>query len=324
MGTGWQLELLLFEVGSVKSGMTYQPKSLNIEALEERPILKDISIVIPTLGRPILEESLYWILNGSAWPGGLIVVDQGGNPTIGEWLGAICELGIEAVYVPSKQRGRSAGINRGIERAKTRFITVTDDDCFVEENWLEKLTNLLRENPGAIVTGRIEAGTEDVVLVVTSQETSIQKRPSFSFDHMSGGNMGTSQAVFERVGLFDEHQSIRTAEDAEFAYRSLRAGIPIIYTPDAGVHHFGWRDEGQRTSQYESYARSHGGFYGKYLRKGDWFIVVRTILHYLRASRRWLRGTLSRDEEMAAVGRAYVTNLFPGIVAGLKRSHYVE
>lgn len=299
--------------------MSYSHRRLNIDEQSERPILQDISIVIPTLGRPILEESLYWILNGSAWPGGLIVVDQGGNPKIAEWLAAICELGIEAVYVPSQQRGRSAGINRGIETAKTRFVSVTDDDCFVEEKWLENLTNLLRENPEAIVTGRVEAGTEDVVLVVTAQESSIQKRPSLSFDHMSGGNMGTSLVVFERVGLFDEHQSVRTAEDAEFAYRSLRAGIPIIYTPDAGVHHFGWRDEGQRTNQYESYARSHGGFYGKYLRRGDWFIAVRVLLHYLRASRRWLRGVIAKDAETAAVGRAYVTNLFPGIMAGLKR-----
>jgi len=299
--------------------MSYQPRPLNLDELEKRPILQDISVVIPTLGRPILEESLYWILNGSAWPGGLIVVDQGGDPQIAAWLEAIDELGIQAVYVPSQQRGRSAGINRGIETVKTRFVSVTDDDCFVEENWLENLTAHLRKNPEAIVTGRVEAGTEDVVLVVTSKDFSIQKQPSLSFDHMSGGNMGTSLAVIERVGLFDEDPSVRTAEDAEFAYRSLRAGIPIIYTPDAGVHHFGWRDEGQRTNQYASYARSHGGFYGKYLRQGDWFIAIRTLLHYLRASRRWLRGTIRRDDEMAAVGRAYVTNLFPGIIAGLKR-----
>lgn len=323
MGTGWQLKLLHFEVGSVKSSMTYQPKSLNLDALEERPIFQDISIVIPTLGRPILEESLYWIMNGSAWPGGLIVVDQGGNPSIGNWLAAICELGIEAVYVPSRQRGRSAGINRGIETAKTRFVSITDDDCFVEEKWLENLTTLLRENPDSIVTGRVEAGTEDVVLVVTSKEASIQERPSLSFDHMSGGNMGTSLAVFKRVGLFDEHQSVRTAEDAEFAYRSLRAGIPIIYTPQAGVHHFGWRDEGQRSNQYDSYARSHGGFYGKYLRRGDWFIAVRVLLHYLRAARRWFRGFVFRDFETAAVGRAYVTGLLPGIINGLRRKKTV-
>lgn len=299
--------------------MDYQPRSLNLDELENRPILQDISIVIPTLGRPILEESLCWIVNGSVWPGGLIVVDQGGNPQIAVWLEAISQLGIAAVYVPSRQRGRSAGINRGLEMAKTRFVSVTDDDCFVEEKWLENLVSLLRENPEAIVTGRVEAGTEDVVLVVTSKERSIQRKPKLTFDHMSGGNMGTSLAVIDQIGMFDEHPTVKTAEDAELAYRALRAGVPIIYTPDAGVHHFGWRDDSQRIDQYASYARSHGGFYGKYLRQGDWFIALRTILHYLRAARRWLRGIISQDSESAAVGRAYVINLLPGIMAGLRR-----
>ncbi len=299
--------------------MSYKPKSLNLEELERRPILNDISIVIPTLGRPILEESFYWILNGTAWPGGLIVVDQGGNSRIADWLEAIGSLGIDADYVPSQQRGRSAGINRGLEKAKTRFVSVTDDDCFVEENWLENLTTHLRENPEAIVTGRIEAGTEDVVLVVTAKDHSIQRRPRLTFDHMSGGNMGTSLDVIKRVGLFDEDPSVRTAEDAEFAYRSLRAGIPIIYTPDAGVRHFGWRDEGQRTSQYESYARSHGGFYGKYLRRGDWFIAIRVLIHHLRATRHWIRGIRTGDQEIKLIGRAYLTGILPGIMSGLRR-----
>jgi hypothetical protein len=49
--------------------MDYQPKSLDIKQIEPRPIMDDITVVIPTLGRPILEESLYWIATGTAWPG---------------------------------------------------------------------------------------------------------------------------------------------------------------------------------------------------------------------------------------------------------------
>ena len=57
--------------------MPSQPKTLSTENIEPRPILTDISIVIPTLGRAILEETLYWIVAGSSWPAGVIVVDQG-------------------------------------------------------------------------------------------------------------------------------------------------------------------------------------------------------------------------------------------------------
>ncbi len=299
--------------------MVYSPKSLNLEEINTRPVLEDISIVIPTLGRPILEESLYWILNGSAWPRGLIVVDQGQNPQVAAWMAAISRLGIHADYVPSPQRGRAAGVNRGLERMQTRFVAITDDDCFVENDWLQNMVGHLRKNPEAVVTGRVEAGTEDVIVVVTSQVPSVQRRPKLTFDHMSGGNMGTSATVLERVGFFDEDPSMRTAEDGEWAYRTLRAGIPIYYRPDICVRHFGWREEVQRTSQYRDYARSHGGFYGKYLRQGDTFIVLRVLVHHLRAFRRWLRGQFTGDQEAREFGWAYFTGLLPGIVAGMKR-----
>ena len=133
--------------------------------------------------------------------------------------------------------------------------------------------------------------------------------------------MGTSAAVIVHVGLFDEDTRLRTAEDGEWSYRALRAGIPIIYAPDVTVQHFGWRDEGKRSEQYKDYARSHGGFYGKYLRKGDWFIALRAMLHHLRALHRWLRGLIIGDQELVVYGRAYFINLLPGIIAGLQRDN---
>jgi GT2 family glycosyltransferase len=301
--------------------MSYEPRRLDVNMLEPRPIMKDITVVIPTLGRSILEQSLYWLFAGSAWPGGLIIVDQGNNQQVATWIDALKTLSIDARYVPSSQRGRSAGINRGLERTNTQFVAITDDDCFVDEAWVHNMVTYLRQNPQAIVTGRVEAGSNDVIVVVTSPTPSVQYRPRLSFDHMSGGNMGTSSFVLQRVGLFDEDPRLRTSEDGEFAYRSLRAGIPIFYKPDVCVRHFGWRDEEQRKDQYKGYALSHGGFYGKYLRRGDWFIALRVVVHHFRALRRWLRGAIWNDSEARQYGQAYLTGLFPGIIAGIRRGN---
>jgi hypothetical protein len=60
----------------------------------------------------------------------------------------------------------------------------------------------LRDNPEAIVTGRVEAAGEGVLVVVTSLEPAVYHRPRLKFDSMSGGNMGTSMSVIERVGFF--------------------------------------------------------------------------------------------------------------------------
>ncbi len=131
--------------------------------------------------------------------------------------------------------------------------------------------------------------------------------------------MGVSLGVIEGVGLFDEDPRVQFAEDGELAYRALRAGVPILYFPDLVVFHHGWRSLEKRMSQYRSYARSHGGFYGKYLRRGDGLIAARALLHHLLALRWWIRGAVTEDRELRAFGRAYLTGLLPGMVAGLRR-----
>jgi GT2 family glycosyltransferase len=130
--------------------------------------------------------------------------------------------------------------------------------------------------------------------------------------------MGVAVDSVRVVGLFDEDPCLRTAEDGEWSYRALKAGVPIVYAPDIVVEHIGWRDKSQRLVQYEEYARSHGGFYGKYLRKGDWLIALRVALHYLRAFRRWMKGLMKGDRELASCGRAYFIGLLPGIIAGMR------
>lgn len=299
----------------------FKPRTLEPLKIQQRPVMEDISIVIPTLGREILQECLYWIANGSVWPRQVIVVDQSSSSRVAHWMEILQTKGVNGHYVASSQLGRSAGINRGFESVKTLFVAVTDDDCFVEADWLDRMLTRLKENPEAIVTGRVEPAGKDMIVVVTAQKPAIYYKPRLKFDSLSGGNMGTSMVVIERVGLFDEDPLLRTAEDGEWAYRALKAGVPIIYAPEVAVRHFGWRDETERNVQYQGYARSHGGFYGKYIRRGDWFIALRAILHHIRAFRRWVRGSLTGNDDLALNGRAYFTGLLPGIVAALKRDN---
>jgi len=282
-----------------------------------RRIDSDITVVIPTLGRDVLRQSLGALESGTVWPARVIVVDQGRHAEIAALLDGVKCRSFDTLWIPSAQTGRAAGVNRGIERATTRFVAVTDDDCLPQDDWIERLKMRLLEHPAAILTGRVEAGEgEGVVSVVTDRHVRVQRRPALRFDRLSGGNMAAPKAIVDRLGGLDEDQCVRTAEDGEFAYRALRAGVPIIYAPDVVVRHLGWRDEQQRSAQYASYARSQGGFYGKYLRRGDLFIALRAGVHLLRALRRWALGACRGDSEIARNGRAYVVGLLPGICAG--------
>jgi GT2 family glycosyltransferase len=289
--------------------------------LPPKPVLADISVVIPTLGRPILESCLFWLANGTHWPGRLIIVDQGRNPIVAEWLARLQAAGLDSLYVPSGQNGRSAGINRGLEQVQTRFVAITDDDCFVAPDWLEKMTARLRREPEIILTGRVDmAGNDEAEFsTVTSRQPKLYTKPQLKAHPFIGGNAGMAMALVERIGLFDEHPCLASAEDSDYGYRALRLGIPIAYDPDVPLYHYHWRDASQRATRYADYARSQGGFYGTHLRQGDRLILMQTIRALARSPLRWLRGVVSKDRELAENGRAHTLNLLPGIIAGLRR-----
>jgi GT2 family glycosyltransferase len=290
-------------------------------SMAPKPVLQDVTVVIPTLGRAILRDSLEAIAAGDAWPGCLIVVDQGPPSDIPRWIDDLRARGMDARHFPSTQTGRAAAVNRGLERVETPFAAITDDDCLVAHDWLPTLIQRLREAPGTIVTGRVEAeGDEPAVALMTVRTPALYRRPLLRRDVLCGGNMGISRQVFGRIGLLDEDPRLRAAEDCEWSYRALRAGVPIAYAPEVVVRHCSWRDEAQRADQYQSYARSHGGFYGKYLRQGDLFIALRVIIHLLRALKRWVVGAATGNRDKALNGRAYVTGLVPGIMAVMRRN----
>jgi GT2 family glycosyltransferase len=223
-------------------------------------------------------------------------------------------------YVPSTERGRSAGINRGLERVRTPFVAITDDDCFVEGDWLRNMLSALQGAPDAIVTGRVTPAGDDTVefCAVTSDEPRIYRRPQLRAHPLIGGNMGVSMANVHRIGPFDEHPALHAAEDSDWGYRALRLGIPIMYRPEVVVRHFNWRNEHQRADRYRDYSRSQGAFYGKHLLSGDWLIPLQTCRGLARGPIRWIRGLLRGDADMAERGRADTVGLLPGVLAGLR------
>ena len=286
-----------------------------------RTIDRDITLVIPTLGRTILQRSLEAITDGNHLPGRIIIVDQSSSPDIREFLKPAAALGVETTHVCSNKIGRSAGLNEGLQQVSSDFVAVTDDDCLVDSAWISALGHYLREDPRRVYTGQVTASGDEPVLGTVHRETgSVSTRPALLFDKFSGGNFGTSMEVIRRVGLFDEDPCMRYAEDGEWAYRALRAKVEIAFVPDVIVCHIGWRKTDQRLEQYRGYARSHAAFFGKYIRRADMFLTLRAALHFVRAARRWFTGFIRRDPELAAHGRSYVQQFLPGLVLGLRSS----
>ena len=277
----------------------------------------EITLLIPTLGREILRGTLLSVVAGETWPGRLILVHQGNAPGTEALAGEIRQLGLDVLYVHSERVGKSPALNLGISKVQSRFVVITDDDCEVAPDWITRIAERLRRHTPAIVTGRVDAGEDEVQLsVVTSEGEEIQRRRALRFDRLSGGNLGMPIEVAHRVGPFTEVHAMRNAEDTEFAYRALLARVPIVYAPEVAVCHRGWRDEAQREDRYRSYARSHSAFFGWYLRQGDRFMILRVAVHLIRSLRRWIVGALTGDGESARNGKAYLTEFLPGLREG--------
>jgi GT2 family glycosyltransferase len=287
-----------------------------------RPVASDVSVVIPTLGRELLEGCLESIAAGTAWPAEVIVVDQGSSSSVASWIDRLTRPGLVITHVRSNDRGIAAGTNRGLERVRTRFAATTHDDCQVQADWMERLSARTRDVGDSILTGRVEPRGEGVVLtVITRREPTVYSEPLIDRDVLFPPNMAFPIRLLERIGYFDEHPSLRLAgEDNEWAYRALRAGVPIVYDPEIVVAHLAWQDPQQRKQLHRRYARGQGCFYGKYLRRADPFILRRALRDLVRAPWLVLRGALTRNTDLLAMGLGELTGMPAGVVAGLRNA----
>lgn len=285
---------------------------------KSRLVLDHFTVIIPTVGRPILQRCLQSIASSTVLPARIIAIDQGENPAVADWLRDVEALGVETLHLRSAERSAASARNRGVEQVETSFVAAIDDDCVVEKDWLERMDIQLHQNPTAIVTGRLEPADDGIPpTIVTSRVPRLFRRPSVrNLSPLASANMGFAVLTARHIGVFDE--SLSAAEENDWAYRALRAGVPILYAPEIVVYHIHWRDKSQLAATYRAYAWSQGTFYGKHLRRGHLSMLLRTAFSLIRGARSLMVGVLKNDYRRRADGFARITHLIPGVVVGLR------
>jgi len=283
-----------------------------------RPVLEDVTVVVPTLGRELIGGCLRSIGDGSHWPAALVVVDQSDGRHVEPLAVELRARGMQVEHVLSDQSGCAAATNRGLEAVRTDIIAITHDDCLVAEDWLRTLADCVRKYPHAVVTGRVDARGAGIVPSTNSSEhAAAHRRPQVGVDPLFPNNMGVHVAVVARVGPFNEDPRVRFAEDNEWGYRALRAHVAILYEPNVRVQHVAWRDAAARAETYRGYARSQGAFYGIHIRRWDLFLLARAAYDAIRGPWLLARGIVAGDDELVTIGRAHCSQLLSGVLAGL-------
>lgn len=285
-----------------------------------RPVAGDVTVIVPTMGGPVLRGCLEAIVGGTVWPARLVVIDQGGGNATADWAAEVRKQGMNVLLVPATPAGISAATNQGLQQVRTPYAAVTHDDCRVRFDWLERLAARLSEIGDAILTGRVEPEGEGIVLTVkTADWPAIYTSPLLDGDVLFPPNMGFAVRLLDRIGWLDEHPSLATAgEDNEWAHRALRANVKIVYDPTVVVSHLARHRPEDLPVLYRRYARGQGAFYGTWLRRGDRFIALRAARDLVRAPWLLVRGIVTRNSALISMGRGEIAGLLPGIVAGLR------
>lgn len=213
-----------------------------------------VSIVTPIFNG--IEHTLAYLesLSGCSYPNyEVIIVDDGST----DGSGCIIAANFPDVRILQGDGNLwwSGGTNMGIRDALARgtdFVLTLNNDVKVAPDFLDALVSAARENPGAIIGGKIyfmddperiwSAGGK---LDWLSGKTLVQighgqlDRDEFCrrepMDFLTGMNVLIPSAVFDKIGLYDDVHFPQYHGDSEFTLRARKWQIPIIFEPAAKV-----------------------------------------------------------------------------------------
>lgn len=262
--------------------------------MTRRGVVPASLIVASRNRREMLRETVQTILDGTALPAELIIVDQ--SDDCDDRLAATrAPRGVRVRYVFTPDRGLSRANNRGAREASHETLVFTHDDVTVSPDWLATLTEALAEGgERTVVTGRILASREARDGYAPTLRTGTEPatyRGRIGYDVLKPLNMAMYRRDLEVAGWFDERLGPGTpfpgAEDADLGFRLLETGCEIRYVPRALVYHRAWRSEKEYLPLRWTYGVAEGAFYAKHLRRDDLHMVRRFLMDALRRARRF-------------------------------------
>lgn len=240
----------------------------------------DFTVVICTRNRPEHLATLLASLDRqtrSDFP--LVVVDQSDVPN------ALIEQRAardpRLTFILDLDRGLSRARNLGWPRARTEWVALLDDDCTVDPNWAEAVTDAVRSHPEVdLVAGDLSSDgpTEDDQPLVAIHVVLHEQVRSGRWTHPWQIGLAPAciirRSAIERLGGWDVDLGagapiFPAAEDMDFNYRFLKSGGTAVAIPSVMVQHHQWRGQTELGPHLGGYMKGWAGFSMKHLRQGD-------------------------------------------------------
>lgn len=203
-----------------------------------------------------------------------LVVDNGSTDDSVERIRAACP-NMEIIETGANQ-GYTGGNNAGIRRALAHgaaYIWLLNDDTIAAPNSLSVLVRAAEADPGAGFIGPLVRMRERPDLILSAggvlgpdmrprhrglgELDEGQYNKIAEADFLSGCALLVSRSTIERIGLLDE-AFFAYGEDVEWCSRGSRAGLKVLFVPQAVVWHPDTRQRDENSARVMYYiTRNH-------------------------------------------------------------------
>ncbi|MEW6144008.1 MAG: glycosyltransferase family 2 protein [Thermodesulfobacteriota bacterium] len=207
-----------------------------------------VSVIIPTYQRCDSLKRALTSLSGQTFPNEdyevIVSVDGSTDSTMEMLEGYQAPYELRTIWKPNA--GRSAARNRGIEEAKGDVLIFLDDDMEALPGLIENHYKHHRDNGRFCVLGKIPVNISDRstpldIYLAETVYTPFMSRlfsPDYRFQGLEfySGNFSIRRDVLREIGFFNTGYSV--SEDCELGIRIARAGVEIVFEPDAGSRQY--------------------------------------------------------------------------------------
>lgn len=147
--------------------------------------------------------------------------------------------------------GNNIGIKKAIEN-NADFIFVLNADAFLEKNAISALLEVVNKDENIGIVGpKILFGDKKTIWYaggifdkanILGRHKGVDEKDHGQYDtkeetdYVTGGAIFIKKEVFDKVGLFDEKYFLYY-EDSDFCMRAKKAGLKVVYVPQAVVYH---------------------------------------------------------------------------------------
>lgn len=178
-------------------------------------------------------------------------------------------------------KGRSKAINSALGDISSFAVALTDDDCFLDKDFLTEAKSALNKKNVALVYGQTKAFRPflhpgkfcpSTFKKETNEFSTTTKLGKHWLDVGFDNNAVIKKEVFDNIGFYKSWMGpgclVPAAEDGEFILRSLIAGYKIAYNPKMIVKHNRFLNKKEKEEQLDLY--TYGGLvaYGFYAMQG--------------------------------------------------------